>query len=158
MIRGSYRDHSIREGVLHRRSDQLTLSILLIHLPTGPVFPSCIFCYPTRFRKWGDTTNYHNSHWVRPCSIYPISLEICEISVDTLFHEVPKYGQKRFKPKISRLLQGKKLSTCSRVMKTTLIVENSTGLPTLFNVVNNIVQHCYTRFRINNIFLYYWQP
>ena len=101
---------------------------MLIHLPTGPVFPSCIFCYPTRFRKWGDTTNYHNSHWVRPCTIYPISLEICEISVDTLFHEVTKYGQNRFKPKISRLLQGKKLSTCSRVMKTTLIVENSTGL------------------------------
>jgi hypothetical protein len=30
-------------------------------------------------------------------------------------------------------------------------------LPTLFIAVNNIEQHCYTRFRLNNIVEYCWQ-
>jgi hypothetical protein len=37
------------------------------------------------------------------------------------------------------------------LMKTGL---NNTLLPTLFIVVNNIEQHCYTRFRLNNIVQY----
>ncbi len=36
-------------------------------------------------------------------------------------------------------------------MKTGL---NNLLLPTLFNVVNNIVQHCYIRFRLNSIVQY----
>ena len=36
-------------------------------------------------------------------------------------------------------LHGKKRTTCSGLMKTAL---NNVVLPILFNVVNNIVQHC----------------
>ena len=36
-------------------------------------------------------------------------------------------------------LHGKKRTTCSGLMKTAL---NNAVLPTLFNVVNNIAQHC----------------
>ena len=38
-----------------------------------------------------------------------------------------------------RSLHSKKRTTCSGLMKTAL---NNVVLPTLFNVVNNIVQHC----------------
>ena len=38
-------------------------------------------------------------------------------------------------------LHSKKRTTCSGLMKTAL---NNVLLPTLFKVVNNIVQHCYT--------------
>ena len=38
-----------------------------------------------------------------------------------------------------RQLHSKKRTTCSGLMKTAL---NNVVLPTLFNVVNNIVQHC----------------
>jgi hypothetical protein len=34
---------------------------------------------------------------------------------------------------------------------------NNVFLPTLFIVVNNIEQYCYTRFRLNNIVQYCWQ-
>jgi hypothetical protein len=34
---------------------------------------------------------------------------------------------------------------------------NNALLPTLFTVVNNIEQYCYTRFRLNNIVQYCWQ-
>jgi hypothetical protein len=40
------------------------------------------------------------------------------------------------------------------LMKTGL---NNALLPTLFTVVNNIEQYCYTRLRLNNIVQYYWQ-
>jgi hypothetical protein len=40
------------------------------------------------------------------------------------------------------------------LMKTGL---NNVLLPTLFIVVNNIEQYCYTRFRLNNIVQYCWQ-
>jgi hypothetical protein len=40
------------------------------------------------------------------------------------------------------------------LMKTGL---NNALLPTLFTVVNNIEQYCYTRFRLNNIVQYCWQ-
>jgi hypothetical protein len=40
------------------------------------------------------------------------------------------------------------------LMKTGL---NSASLPTLFTVVNNIEQYCYTRFRLNNVVQYCWQ-
>ena len=39
----------------------------------------------------------------------------------------------------------------ARLMKTGL---NNALLPTLFTVVNNIEQYCYTRFRLNNIVQY----
>ena len=46
-----------------------------------------------------------------------------------------------------------KIISCNRLLKTGL---NNVVLPTLFNDVNNIVQHCYTRlrarFRLNNLF------
>ena len=38
-------------------------------------------------------------------------------------------------------LHSEKRTTCLGLMKTAL---NNVVLPTLFNVVNNIVQHCYT--------------
>ena len=38
-------------------------------------------------------------------------------------------------------IHSKKRTTCSDLMKTAL---NNVLLPTLFKVVNNIVQHCYT--------------
>jgi hypothetical protein len=40
------------------------------------------------------------------------------------------------------------------LMKTGL---NNALLPTLFTVVHNIEQYCYTRFRLNNIVQYCWQ-
>ena len=53
---------------------------------------------------------------------------------------------------MSRATQPKIIS-CKRLLKTGL---NNVVLPTLFNDVNNIVQHCYTRlrarFRLNNLF------
>jgi hypothetical protein len=40
------------------------------------------------------------------------------------------------------------------LMKTGL---NNVVRPTLFTIVNNIEQYCYTRFRLNNIVQYCWQ-
>ena len=42
---------------------------------------------------------------------------------------------------LSDYIHSKKRTTCSGLMKTAL---NNVLLPTLFKVVNNIVQHCYT--------------
>ena len=44
-------------------------------------------------------------------------------------------------------IHSKKRTTCSGLMKTAL---NNLLLPTLFKVVNNIVQHCYTRLQANS--------
>ena len=44
-------------------------------------------------------------------------------------------------------LHSQKLTACSLLMKT---ASNNVVLPTLLNVVNNIVQHCYTRLRANS--------
>ena len=45
------------------------------------------------------------------------------------------------------VVHSKKRTTCSDLMKTAL---NNVLLPTLFKVVNNIVQHCYTGLQANS--------
>ncbi len=68
------------------------------------------------------------------CCILHTSKCICHRKCHTKFARVAR-------------VHGKKLST----RKTGL---NNFLLHTLFNVVDNIVQHCYTRFRLNNIVQY----
>jgi hypothetical protein len=56
---------------------------------------------------------------------------------------------------LSRLVYtAKNDQVVAMLMKTRL---NNALLPTLFTVVNNIEQYCYTRFRLNNIVRYCWQ-
>ena len=59
----------------------------------------------------------------------------------TIQHTLWEFCQHR------RPIHSKKRTTCSGLMKTAL---NNVLLPTLFKVVNNIVQHCYTWLQANS--------
>ena len=70
----------------------------------------------------------------KPTSINSCVKSLCEIMVEVSYtHHFIYLG--------SMLYTRQKIITCSKLLKTGC---NNVVLPTLFIVVNNIVQHCYT--------------
>ena len=92
--------------------------------------------------------------------IYEITSKLYDWTENILFTQsVPNFqfvSCDCFAPRMQEIIKygtRPKIMSCNRLLKTGL---NTVVLPTLFNVVNNMVQHCYTwlraRFSVNNFF------